>query len=246
MTGTFVSCGSSGFTRPRRRVRRPARVSACSRSPRSRRARRSPASAAVSSTGAELDAARRGRPYPLAADRRRPLHRERAAVRSDADYVNHSCDPNCGIVGSVLLVTMRDVEAGEELCFDYAMTDSDDYDEFDVLVRHRDRCRGVVTGADWKEPELRDRYAGWYSTYLERRLRSRRAAGCSRSVNRSRRPRCSRRRDRRDRAGGARSEIRRGVRPPRSRSRPSAPPRPWPGDPRRARTPSTRGDGDAR
>ena len=47
-----------------------------------------------------------------------------------ADYVNHSCDPNCGIVGSVLLVTMRDVAAGEELCFDYAMTDSDDYDMF--------------------------------------------------------------------------------------------------------------------
>ena len=52
-----------------------------------------------------------------------------------ADFVNHSCDPNCGIVGSVLLVTMRDVEAGEELCFDYAMTDSDDYDMFDVHVR---------------------------------------------------------------------------------------------------------------
>ena len=49
----------------------------------------------------------------------------------DADYVNHSCDPNCGIVGSVLLVTMRDVAAGEELCFDYAMTDTDDYDEFE-------------------------------------------------------------------------------------------------------------------
>ncbi len=48
-----------------------------------------------------------------------------------ADFVNHSCDPNCGIVGSVLLVTMRDVEAGEELCFDYAMTDSDDYDMFE-------------------------------------------------------------------------------------------------------------------
>jgi hypothetical protein len=87
-----------------------------------------------------------------------------------ADYVNHSCDPNCGIVGSVLVVTMRDVEAGEELCFDYAMTDSDDYDMFECSCR-TDRCRGLVTGDDWKRPELRDRYAGWYSTYLERRLR---------------------------------------------------------------------------
>jgi hypothetical protein len=30
----------------------------------------------------------------------------------DADYVNHSCDPNCGIVGSILLVTRRVVAAG--------------------------------------------------------------------------------------------------------------------------------------
>jgi len=29
---------------------------------------------------------------------------------------------------------MRAVEAGEELCFDYAMTDSDDYDIVRVLV----------------------------------------------------------------------------------------------------------------
>ena len=27
-----------------------------------------------------------------------------------------------------------------------------------------------MTGDDWKRPELRDRYAGWYSTYLARRL----------------------------------------------------------------------------
>jgi SET domain-containing protein len=87
----------------------------------------------------------------------------------DADYVNHSCEPNCGIVGSVLMVTMRAVSVGEELCFDYAMTDSDDYDEFDCLCGTRS-CRGVVSGADWKEPELRDRYRGWYSTYIERRI----------------------------------------------------------------------------
>ena len=86
-----------------------------------------------------------------------------------ADYVNHSCDPNCGIVGSVLLVTMRDVTAGEELCFDYAMTDSDDYDHF-VCRCGATSCRGVVTSDDWKSPELRDRYAGWFSTYLARRI----------------------------------------------------------------------------
>jgi hypothetical protein len=43
-----------------------------------------------------------------------------------ADYVNHSCEPNTGILGSILVVAMRDIEPGEEICFDYAMCDADD------------------------------------------------------------------------------------------------------------------------
>ena len=86
-----------------------------------------------------------------------------------ADYVNHSCDPNCGIVGSVLLVAMRDIAVDEELCFDYAMTDSDDYDQF-ICNCGTTSCREVVSGDDWKRPELRDRYAGWFSMYIDRRL----------------------------------------------------------------------------
>ena len=86
-----------------------------------------------------------------------------------ADYVNHSCDPNCGIVGGVLLVTRRSVEADEELCFDYAMTDSDDYDEFTCLCETA-ACRGVVRGTDWKLGELRTRYDGWFSAYIASQL----------------------------------------------------------------------------
>jgi SET domain-containing protein len=86
-----------------------------------------------------------------------------------ADYVNHSCDPNCGIVGSVLMVTRRAVEPGEELCFDYAMTDSDDYDEFECRCDTA-QCRDVVRGTDWKRSDLQERYAGWFSAYLARRL----------------------------------------------------------------------------
>ena len=35
--------------------------------------------------------------------------------------VNHSCEPNLGMGGNVLLVAMRDIVAGEELTLDYAM-----------------------------------------------------------------------------------------------------------------------------
>jgi SET domain-containing protein len=86
-----------------------------------------------------------------------------------ADYANHSCAPNAGIVGSILLVAMTEIAPGEEVCFDYAMCDASDYDEF-VCECGTERCRRVVTSADWQLDELQDRYAGWMSAYLQRRI----------------------------------------------------------------------------
>jgi hypothetical protein len=90
-------------------------------------------------------------------------------VPEPGDMVNHSCDPNCGILGSVILVAMRDIAPGEEITFDYAMSDSQDYDEF-VCECGTALCREKVTGSDWTRPELQDRYRGWFSEYLERRI----------------------------------------------------------------------------
>lgn len=47
-----------------------------------------------------------------------------AAVNgNDARFINHSCDPNCDAViedGRIWIETIRDVEVGEELAYDYA------------------------------------------------------------------------------------------------------------------------------
>lgn len=86
-----------------------------------------------------------------------------------ADYVNHACEPNCGIIGSCVLVAMRDVEAGEELCYDYAMSDTNDYDEF-VCECGTPSCRRLITGGDWKLPELQGKYAGFFSAYITRKI----------------------------------------------------------------------------
>jgi SET domain-containing protein len=85
------------------------------------------------------------------------------------DMLNHSCEPNCGLLGQTLLVAMRDIEPGEELCFDYAMCDASDYDEFRCMCGHPN-CREVVTGSDWRDPALQEKYAGWFSPYLARRI----------------------------------------------------------------------------
>jgi hypothetical protein len=69
----------------------------------------------------------------------------------------------------LLLIAMRDIVTGEELSFDYAMSDASDYDEFHCLCGAA-TCRRIVTGSDWRNPVLRERYAGWFSPYIERRI----------------------------------------------------------------------------
>jgi SET domain-containing protein len=83
-------------------------------------------------------------------------------------YLNHSCDPNVGIVGQIAFHAMRDIAAGEELAFDYATGDDDDW-----TMECRcgaENCRGTVTGQDWRLSELQARYAGWFSAYLQRKI----------------------------------------------------------------------------
>lgn len=86
-----------------------------------------------------------------------------------ADYFNHSCDPNAGMSGQIALVAMRDIEPGDEVCFDYAMTDGSAYDEFECLCGSP-LCRGHITGDDWQNPDLQERYRGNFSPYLQKRI----------------------------------------------------------------------------
>lgn len=83
------------------------------------------------------------------------------------DYVNHCCEPNAGLAGQIVLVAMRDIQPGEEVCFDYAMSDATSYDEFDCECG-APACRGRVTGSDWRDPVLQQRYAGYFTPYIQR------------------------------------------------------------------------------
>jgi uncharacterized protein len=86
-----------------------------------------------------------------------------------SDRFNHSCQPNAGLRGPITLVAMRDIAPGEEVCFDYAMSDGSEYDSF-VCACGTSVCRARVTGDDWKRPELWERYDGFFSPYLQRRI----------------------------------------------------------------------------
>ncbi len=87
----------------------------------------------------------------------------------DTNYFNHSCEPNVGFAGQMVLLAMRDIARDEELCFDYAMCDGSAYDEFDCECG-APTCRKRVRGDDWQKPELWERYRGYFLPYLQRRI----------------------------------------------------------------------------
>jgi uncharacterized protein len=86
-------------------------------------------------------------------------------------HLNHACEPNVGIKGQICFYTMREISKGEELTFDYATGDNDDW-RMDCSCR-APNCRGVVSGKDWQNSELQNRYEGWFSNYLQTKIDAR-------------------------------------------------------------------------
>jgi SET domain-containing protein len=95
----------------------------------------------------------------------------RTALELEASmlHLNHSCDPNVGVRGQITFVTIRDVPAGSELTIDYAMIDGDRSERMECACGTRE-CRKVITGDDWRLPDLQRRYAGYFSRYIEDRF----------------------------------------------------------------------------
>ena len=78
-------------------------------------------------------------------------------------FANHSCDPSCGVKGRSL-VALRDISAGEEITFDYAMTE---YRMKGFECRcGAERCRNHITGFKDLPPEFQKRYQGFISSHL--------------------------------------------------------------------------------
>ncbi len=86
------------------------------------------------------------------------------------ELVNHSCDPNCGIRpndhGGYDLIAMRDIAAGEEITFDYCMTEWICVG-FSACRCGSDRCRKTILGAQGMAAEDLSLYEGFTAPHLE-------------------------------------------------------------------------------
>ena len=97
-----------------------------------------------------------------------------AEVALNKIFVNHSCEPNLGIRGQITFVARRAIEAGEELTYDWAM--EEDAPAVTRCACGAHRCRGRLTGQDWKIASLQKRYRGYFSAYIEEKIRKQRRA----------------------------------------------------------------------
>lgn len=83
-------------------------------------------------------------------------------------FINHSCEPNVGFAGNIVLIAIRAVAAGEELTTDYALFD--DSDGQMTCHCNTPSCRRVIDGHDWRRSDLQRRYSGYFSWYLQRKI----------------------------------------------------------------------------
>lgn len=66
-------------------------------------------------------------------------------------YFNHACDGNVGFNEAGEFVTLRRVEAGEELVYDYALADVLTDPILEECSCGSAHCRGRISGLDWRD-----------------------------------------------------------------------------------------------
>ncbi len=93
-----------------------------------------------------------------------------------AEQINHSCDPNCGLVdgyrvpglpdNAVAIVTRREIKPGEEICWDYAMSENSNWQMQDCKCGSP-RCRGTVTAYRDLPEHIRSEYAPYTLNWIK-------------------------------------------------------------------------------
>jgi len=81
---------------------------------------------------------------------------------------NHSCEPNLGYKNTIIIVAMKNIQIGEELVFDYGMSESN-FKPF-ICNCGSQNCRKEVKPNDWEDKGLQDKHGEYFATYLKNRI----------------------------------------------------------------------------
>lgn len=87
-----------------------------------------------------------------------------------ANFINHSCDPNAWLSDAITWTARRDIRKGEEITGDYATFT---IDKWRINCQCGENlCRKIVSGNDWKLPELQQRYKNHFTPIIEMRIKN--------------------------------------------------------------------------
>ena len=82
-------------------------------------------------------------------------------------FMNHSCAPDCVIMGSTRIIALRRINPGEEITFDYSTNAG--WDDFSMECScGRKECRKVVRSYRFLPDEVKGHYGGCVSGFLLR------------------------------------------------------------------------------
>ncbi len=90
--------------------------------------------------------------YPIQIDNDMYLHPDEPYC-----YINHSCDPNCGINENLELIAIKDIHTNEELFFDYSTSMLERHWQMDCLCNSA-YCRKTIKDFDFLPDEIRKKY----------------------------------------------------------------------------------------
>ena len=81
-----------------------------------------------------------------------------------AQLLNHSCNPNCGIKNLFDLVATKNIKKGEELNWDYEMTEDSDW-RLKCKCGSKS-CRHIIGAHNLMPKNLKKKYKGYISDWL--------------------------------------------------------------------------------
>ena len=91
------------------------------------------------------------------------------------NFINHSCDPNCYLSircgsDSIEIVTIRDLDPGEELFLDYDLFEYEIHHFPSACLCGSPTCRGTVRGYRFLSSDMRAARTAFVADYLKTRF----------------------------------------------------------------------------
>ncbi len=74
-------------------------------------------------------------------------------------FINHSCEPNCGVTPDLQLVTLYNVAEGDELTYDYSTTMLENSWQMECTCGSK-TCRKIIRDFNTLPPHLQNYYMG--------------------------------------------------------------------------------------